>query len=183
MTRQLHPEIFKSHNETSVQTIEPATPTTTENQNTNLSHTFEDPQNHNPVDKVDIQILSMKLDTLNKHIKDLETQMGIQGGRTDEVTKASKLKFDGLQKAQKQMELQYSHSFQKIQAHFADLAGKVTAQKLRDNKIEELMSRQNQMIQAFEASMKDMRKVAQEQQYQIMNLKGALKEALRRLHK
>ena len=140
-------------------------------------------QNLDQLDNVDLQIFSMKMDSMQKQIKELESKFELANGRVEEVTKASKLKFDSVQKAYKKMELYVTSRFQTHQSQFAEMSGKITSQKLRDIKIEELINRQNQMVQSFEARMGDMKKVISEQQYQILNLKGALKEAIRRLHK
>jgi chromosome segregation ATPase len=195
MTRQLHPEIFQTQSEQlgslskndktnmlSPQSAPIAKPQAYESPLL-TAQTISAPQAVAAIDNVDLQIFSMKINTLQKQIKDLEAQIGFNSGRIDEVTKASKLKFDSLQKANKQTEAHTVVRHQSQQAHLAELSGKVTSQRLRDTKIEELINRQNQMVQTFEARMNDVKKVVSEQQYQIMNLKGALKEALRRLHK
>ena len=59
----------------------------------------------------------------------------------------------------------------------------MTAAKFSEHKINELVDRHNQMIQAFETRMIKMQRVINEQELQLHNSKAALNEARREIEK
>ncbi|MCC7404364.1 MAG: hypothetical protein IT288_08195 [Bdellovibrionales bacterium] len=135
-----------------------------------------------PIDQEDWQLLVAKVDLLKRQVKELENRQQTFESRVSEWTAAVKARFERFNSAGSRMEDFLKNTIQEINERFANLTSRVSERRLQETKIEEMMSRHNQVLQGYEVRLAQFQKLLHEQEIQLLGTKAELEEA-RRLKK
>lgn len=129
----------------------------------------------------DWRILKSHVEFLKKKSQELEAKVTGMETKNNELFQAAKTRIERLGAATQRLEEASKLKFQDVANKISGLVSKVTERKVADTKIEEMISRHNQAIQAFELRTQQLQKIISEQEMQIMNHRSALLEAQREL--
>lgn len=135
------------------------------------------------IDSTDLQIIAVQIEQLKKRVKELDERASKTSSRLEELAQASRLKFDKVNSTFLRIEDVVKRKILELTEKIGTFSAKVTAAKFSEHKINELVDRHNQMIQAFETRMIKMQRVINEQELQLHNSKAALNEARREIEK
>ena len=136
-----------------------------------------------PASVEDLKIVSFQVDTLNKKLKEFEAKLEMLGSRWDEFSGSSKLRFERIQGHFQRQGETIQSSFRDVHTKVATIASKMNERKMSDIAIKEMVERHQQVVQTFEAKLQQLQKLMSEQEFQLMNSRSELKDALKELAK
>jgi hypothetical protein len=129
----------------------------------------------------DWRLLKSQVDYLKKKNQEIESKLEVMQTKNNELLQSAKTRIERLGAATQRLEEAGKLKFQDVASKMSALVSKVTERKASDTKIEEMISRHNQAIQAFELRTQQLQKLISEQEMQLMNHRSALLEAHREL--
>lgn len=129
----------------------------------------------------DGKVLALRLEALRKKLKELEAAIETQGGRQKDVQEGLKNRFERIQQHLQRQDAQIQTNSQDVHNKLAKVVSRLNERITSDAKIEELMDRQQQVIQGFELRLSQMQKIINEQELMLAAARSELKEAQREI--
>lgn len=129
----------------------------------------------------DGKVLALRLEALRKKVKELEAALETQNGRQKDVQEGLKGRFDRIQQHMQRQDSQIQANSQDVHNKLAKIVSRLNERLTSDSKIEELMDRQQQVIQSFELRLSQMQKIINEQELMLAAARSELKEAQREI--
>lgn len=136
-----------------------------------------------PVSAEDMKLFGFQVESMSRKLKDLESKFEVLASKCDELTSSTKLKFERVQAHFQRQGESMTSNFRETNSKVATIATKLNERKLHEINIKEMVERHQQVVQAFELRLQQMQKVITEQEYQLMNSRAELKDALKELAK
>ena len=129
----------------------------------------------------DGKVLALRLEALRKKVKELEAALETQNGRQKDGQEGLKGRFDRIQQHMQRQDSQIQANTQDVHNKLAKVVSRLNERLTSDAKIEELMDRQQQVIQGFELRLSQMQKIINEQELMLAAARSELKEAQREI--
>ncbi len=129
----------------------------------------------------DGKVLALRLEALRKKLKELEAAIETQNGRQKDGQEGLKVRFDRIQQHMQRQDSQMQANSQDVHNKLAKIVSRLNERLTSDSKIEELMDRQQQVIQSFELRLSQMQKIINEQELMLAAARSELKEAQREI--
>jgi len=135
---------------------------------------FEKMKNLSPELKVEDN--SYRLNTMEKKIKGLNHHINQLESKIPKLEQLYKNLFEKNQSNIKRLETAVKSNIQTVLHKFSRLASKVNTKTLEQNRVQELIDRQNAVLQQYELRLNKMQKIISEQDLQLMNYKSTLQK-------
>ena len=129
----------------------------------------------------DGKVLALRLEAIRKKLKELEAALETQNGRSKDTQEGLKTRFDRIQQHLQRQDGQMQANNQEMHNKLAKVASRLNERLTSDQKIEELMDRQQQVLQSFELRLSQMQKIITEQELMLGAARSELKEAQREI--
>lgn len=129
----------------------------------------------------DGKVIALRLEALRKKVKELEAALETQNGRQKDVQEGLKQRFERIQQHLQRQDTQMQSNSQDVHNKLAKIVSRLNERLTSDSKIEELMDRQQQVIQSFELRLSQMQKIINEQELMLAAARSELKEAQREI--
>ena len=100
----------------------------------------------------------------------------VTSGRLNSLAQATKAQMERLNGAYQRVDSAMKTSFQGLTSKFSLLSGKLTEQRVNDNKMQMALERHNAIVQSFETRVSQLQKVISEQELKNLNYHAALEE-------
>ena len=129
----------------------------------------------------DGKVLALRLEALRKKVKELEAALETQSGRQKDAQEGLKGRFERIQQHLQRQDSQMQANSQDVHNKMAKIVSRLNERLTSDDKISELMDRQQQVIQGFELRLSQMQKIINEQELMLAAARSELKEAQREI--
>lgn len=129
----------------------------------------------------DGKVLALRLEALRKKLKELEAAIETQNGRSKDTQEGLKSRFERIQQHMQRQDAQLQANTQDVHNKLAKVVSRLNERLTSDSKIEELMDRQQQVLQGFELRLSQMQKIITEQELMLAAARSELKEAQREI--
>jgi len=113
--------------------------------------------------------------------QNLESSKNALKADIQEHTQETMLKFNRLSQKISQLEGRIDHVTADLRGAYSKIAARVSERSLNDTKIESMIEKHNQMVNAFEKRLMQMTKLIEDSQAQLLTTQGALEEARREI--
>jgi len=129
----------------------------------------------------DVKLLGYQVETMAKKVKEFEARMETLASKWEEFSGTAKLRFERIQGSFQRQSETLQSNFRDIHSKIATVASRTNERKIIETTTQEMMDRHNQMVLSFEARLQALQKTMSEQEYQLLNTKSELKDALKEI--
>ena len=174
MPRGLNPELLRT-----------TAPQNTERLGSDHSEAFEN-QKSSPLfdDSLTPQAqknLMIEVSQLRKALREVNSKVDAAHDKIEKLQVEHRRRIEGLHISHQKFDTRLKEALNDLNQKLSLFTAKITERNLGDHKMQEIMDRHNQIVQRFDAKMKQIQSVVNEQEVKIMGYTDTLKEIRRQL--
>lgn len=129
------------------------------------------------------RVLHLHIENLNKRMMEFASRLEVMQSKVDDVVSQNKQRFERVQGHFKNQAEMAQSGFNDMNNKIAQVVSRVNERKVSENVIKEMVERHSHVVQAFEVRMQQLQRLISEQELQLINSRGELKQALHELSK